>query len=252
MADRPPPVCPPGWHAGPPDFVGVGVQRGGTSWWFSELARHPDVHRAPDVPKEVHFFDAFSDRRLTATDIARYHSWFARPPGGITGEWTPCYIYDPWTVPALAAAAPEARVLLLLRDPVDRFHSALEFQLRRGLSHPTAVLDAFHRGLYAEQVARLLAHVPRDRLLILTYEEVTTTTDAARRKTAEFLGLDAARFDGEATARRPRNRRTKAAEKLPDALLDELLVRYRDDVAALGRLVPELDLTRWPTVSTTQ
>jgi hypothetical protein len=228
------------------------VQRGGTSWWFSELARHPDVHRAPGAPKEVHFFDAFSDRRLTVSDIARYHAWFARPPGGVAGEWTPCYIYDPWTVPALAEAAPAARVLLLLRDPVDRFHSALEFQLRRGLSHSAAVVDAFHRGLYAEQVARLLAHFARDRVLVLTYEAVTTETAAARLTTAEFLALDPAGFDGEAKARRPRDRRAKAADELPDALLGELIARYRDDITALARLLPGLDLGRWPTASTTR
>jgi hypothetical protein len=251
MADRPPPPCPPGWHAAPPDFVGVGVQRGGTSWWFSELARHPDVYRAPGVPKEVHFFDGFSDRRLTASDIARYHAWFARPPGGIAGEWTPCYVYDPWTIPALAEAAPAARVLLLLRDPVDRFHSALEFLLRRGLSHSAAVVDAFHRGLYAEQVARALAHVSRDRLLVLTYEEVTTEPAEARRTAAEFVGLDPARFDGEASARRPRNRRAKAAGELPEGLVRELVERYRDDVGTLARLMPELDLSRWPTAVST-
>src|SRR4051794_38333201 len=82
LVDRTPPRCPPSWQVAPPDFVGVGVQRGGTSWWFDELSNHPDVHALPERPKELHFFDAFSDRELGADDISRYHAWFPRPDGG--------------------------------------------------------------------------------------------------------------------------------------------------------------------------
>jgi hypothetical protein len=53
-----------------PDFVGVGVQRAGTTWWFRELSRHQDV-AGKDVIKELHYFDAFSNRELTPADIER-------------------------------------------------------------------------------------------------------------------------------------------------------------------------------------
>ena len=247
VVDRSPPPCPPAWHTDPPDFVGVGVQRAGTSWWFDELCRHQDVHRAPDVPKEIHFFDAFSDRKLTHEAVARYHRWFPRPDGGITGEWTPRYVYDPWSVPLLAKAAPEARVLLMLRDPVDRFRSALLFQLRRSDSHQAAVLDAFHRGLYSSQVTRLLQYVPRSRVLVLTYEEARSSPEPTRRRTAEFLGLDPARFDGEIEVRDPHERQRRADRDLPDELIPELTERYRDDLASLAHLLPDLDIGQWPT-----
>ena len=48
VADRDPPKVPPGWRTGPPDFVGVGVQRAGTTWWFAELRRHPSLTLARD------------------------------------------------------------------------------------------------------------------------------------------------------------------------------------------------------------
>ena len=193
VADQQPPPCPAGWRTGPPDFVGVGVQRGGTSWWFRELSRHRDVHQAPGARKELHFFDPFSNRSLTAADIRRYHQWFARPDGGITGEWSPVYVYEPWAVPMLALAAPDARYLLLLRDPIDRFRSGVEFAVRKGFSHSAAVLDAFHRGLYAEQVARLLDHVPRERLLVLLYEELRArgpqNCGGARRSSSDSIPM---------------------------------------------------------------
>ena len=248
VADQQPPPCPAGWRTGPPDFVGVGVQRGGTSWWFRELSRHRDVHQAPGARKELHFFDPFSNRSLTAADIRRYHQWFARPDGGITGEWSPVYVYEPWAVPMLALAAPDARYLLLLRDPIDRFRSGVEFAVRKGFSHSAAVLDAFHRGLYAEQVARLLDHVPRERLLVLLYEELRARPAELRRRTAEFLGLDPDGFDGAVGAREP-TARTDPDRGFAPGLVDEIRARYRDDSVALGRLVPDLDLGRWSTAS---
>ena len=91
----------------------------------------------------------------------RYHRWFPRADRAIAGEWTPAYAYEPWVVPMIARAAPEARIILLLRDPIDRFRSGVEFGLTRGYTHNRSVIEAFHRGLYAGQVARLFAHVPR-------------------------------------------------------------------------------------------
>src|SRR5437660_746473 len=54
-----PPVLSRHWTAGPPDWVGVGVQRAGTSWWQSLLEAHPDVHGRGWPDKELHFFDRF-------------------------------------------------------------------------------------------------------------------------------------------------------------------------------------------------
>jgi hypothetical protein len=245
--DRDPPPVPPGWHTGPPDFVGVGVQRGGTTWWFAELRRHPDLAIARGSKKELHFFDPFSDRVLTASDIARYHRWFPRPAGSITGEWTPVYVYEPWVVPKLAQAAPDARYLLLLRDPIDRFRSGLEFGLGRGVSSNESVLDAFHRGLYSGQVARLFAHVPREQVLVLLYEQLRADPASERQRSAEFIGLDPARFWGAVDARAP-TARTREEPTLTGGLLPELRERYRDDLEALSRLLPELDFGRWETL----
>jgi hypothetical protein len=242
-----PPRVPDGWHTAPPDFVGVGVQRAGTSWWFDEIAKHPDVHQAPGTPKELHFFGAFSDRPLPDPDIARYHAWFPRLGSGVAGEWTPSYLYEPWTVPLLVRAAPAARLLVMLRDPVDRFRSSLLFALRRGVPHPQAVLDAYHRGLYADQVARLFDHAPAERVLVLLYETARSDPERTRRRTAEFLALDPERFPAPTEVGRPHNRRARIESSLPPELLAEITNRYRDDIARLATRLPDLDLGVWPT-----
>src|ERR1700722_14580356 len=51
-----PPQAPPGWTTGPPDFVGVGFQRCGTTRWYNLVAAHPQIAR-PVAMKELHFFD---------------------------------------------------------------------------------------------------------------------------------------------------------------------------------------------------
>ena len=242
--DKAPPRCPPGWTTGPPDFVGVGVQRGGTSWWFAELDRHPDLRRAADAPKEVHFFDSLSGATLSDAHVARYEQWFPRPAGGIVGEWTPIYAYEPWTVPMLARAAPEARFLMLLRNPMDRFHSGVTLGLKRGNSHGRAVVDAFQRGLYAGQVARLLTHLRRDQILFLVYEELRSEPQRQRHCTAEFIGLDPDRFTTPVRVR-PAGARAHRDGDMSSALLSEVAERYRDDVVELARLLPELDFDRW-------
>ncbi|MBA3795881.1 MAG: hypothetical protein H0X20_01485, partial [Chloroflexi bacterium] len=50
---------PPGFVIGPPDFVGVGAQKAGTTWWFRLIEAHPGVYQSPDQRPELHFFDRF-------------------------------------------------------------------------------------------------------------------------------------------------------------------------------------------------
>ena len=114
----PEPECPPDWRTGPPDFVGIGAYRSGTTWLYEMIAAHPDVAIPPGRPKELHFFESFWEGGFTPAEVARYHRYFPRPAGKLVGEWTPRYMFDSWTPRMLAVAAPEARLLVVLRDPV--------------------------------------------------------------------------------------------------------------------------------------
>jgi sulfotransferase family protein len=117
-----PTPCPPGWEVGPPDFVGVGAQRSGTTWWYELITAHPQVV-SPGPQKELHFFTRFWNESVADADIGEYHQFFPRPAGKAVGEWSPFYMYESWTPRFLAAAAPDARILVMLRDPVDRYRS---------------------------------------------------------------------------------------------------------------------------------
>ena len=216
----PPPTVPSGWRTGPPDFVGVGGQRCGTTWWWTVLQGHPAVALAMDATdqaarrralgqrKELHFFDRLG--KVERLDPELYHRHFPRPPGTIAGEWTPRYMYDYWTPAMLAGMAPRARILVMLRDPVQRFlsgiaHSelmaqALGFELDAGafVAH-----EHFSRGLYGTQLRNVLRYFDRDQVLVLQYEKCVADVAGQARATFGFLGLDPVQWrpSAETTAR---------------------------------------------------
>lgn len=238
---------PPGTSAGPPDFVGVGTARSGTTWWDSLIHAHPQVFRAPGVPKEVHYFDRFWDGDFDGAAAARYHDFFPRRQGQLAGEWTPGYMLQFWTPRLIVLAAPQTRLLVLLRDPVERFRSGLtltENRLSIGWNARAAVGGGYARGLYADQLLRLWQVFPREQVLVLQYERCVRDPVGELRRTFSFIGLDP-----EPAARLAVERRVNESrgEKVPlsDAQRAILRTRYAPENQRLAALVPELDLNLW-------
>ncbi len=245
LTARRPPRCPPGWTVAAPDFVGVGVQKAGTSWWFRLLEAHPQITWDPRLPKELHFFDDFWRRDFGAADVERYARFFPRPPGSISGEWTPRYLSDFWVPGLLRVAAPQAKILVLLRDPVTRYQSGLTHALADGARpRPLLAEEALHRGFYGAQLTRLLAHVPAERLLVLQYERCQRDPTSQLRRTYAFLGLDDVDFVPPVLGTQF-NQTTRAKSALAPTLQGELVARYETDVRALRVIVPDLDLSLW-------
>ena len=244
------PEVPAGWRTGPPDFVGVGAQRCGTSWWYRGTIRsHPDVVRIAKPGKELHYFDRFWDGEVPGDFVERYHALFPKPDGAITGEWTPRYMVDFWTMKLLQRAAPEARLLIMLRDPIERLRSGL--QRERMLADEAGVpfelshmSEAVFRGEYHEQVRGVFELFPRERVLILQHERCREDPIGEMRRTQEFLGLEPLTEMPEKLQQHKRPPGTKP--ELSEERHAELVRRLRDDVARLAGLCPELDLSLWP------
>lgn len=225
----------------------MGAQRAGTTWWHRLLAAHPDVLPAPR--KELHFFEAFHGRGLSTGDVERYHALFPRPPGRVTGEWTPRYMLDVWTPRLLKQAAPDAKLLVMLRDPVERYRSGLaqaeaSAAARGALVPPTAWADALARSQYAAQLHRLLQHFPRERTLVLQYESCCAKPLEELRRTCAFLGLEPpgrlpAGLD-------PRPSPAGGPNGLATDLRADVVGALRPDVDALHVGWPEVDVGLWP------
>jgi len=248
VSPYPPPVpeCPDGWEAGPPDFVGAGAHRSGTTWLYGMIVAHPGVAVPPDRHKEIHFFEAFWEGGFTDADVERYHRYFPRPPGKLVGEWTPRYMFDTWTPRMLAAAAPDARLLVLLRDPVARYVSHLGTHLSRGEARatrgPAVSAMALSRSLYDRQLHGLLRHFPRERLLVQQFERCMLEPEAELRRTYGFLGLEPDFVpDGLSL---PVN--VGGAIELEPQMLEDVAAAVTPDAVELARRFPEIDLSLWP------
>lgn len=239
----PVPTCPPGWRTGPPDFVGVGAQKAGTTWWRSLIGAHPDV--VLGERKELHYFSDYWRLEFRDEDAERYHLYFPRPEGALCGEWTPRYMSDFWTPGLLARSAPDAKILVLLRDPVARYRSGLTASLAGVFPpfHPDVAQEAMERGLYADQLERLLGAFAREQVLLLQYEVCRVNVVSELARTYRFLGLDDSFVpDGADEV----INRTEDKVDVPDETRERLAVLYRNDVIRLLDAFPEIDVTLWP------
>ena len=242
----PVPECPAGWEPGPPDFVGVGAHRSGTTWLYEMIVAHPGIAVPPGRQKEIHFFDAFWEGGFTGADVERYHRYFPRPPGALVGEWTPRYMFDTWTPRMLAAAAPAARVLVLLRDPVARYVSHLGTHLSRGEARvtrgPHVSGIAFARSLYTGQLDAILRHFPRERLLVQQFERCMLEPEGELRRTYGFLGLDPDFLPED----RSRRVNVGGAIEFEPQLREDVAAALTPDAVELAHRFPEIDLSLWP------
>ncbi|AQZ63818.1 hypothetical protein BKM31_22245 [[Actinomadura] parvosata subsp. kistnae] len=115
---------------------------------------------------------------------------------------------------------------------------------------PAAVIDhQFHRSLYWRQLQWLLAHFPREQLLVLQYEQCVADPVAQARRTFTFLGLDprAAPSAGELTKRVGRS---YTRPDLSPATTDAFMRALAPDLARLLEEFPDLDANLWPSLRT--
>ena len=242
------PALGPGEESGPPGFVGIGVQKAGTTWWCALIEAHPGVSSRPMIHKERHFFGRFGAESFGTGDIEDYHQWFPRRPGTMAGEWTPDYFYEPWVPPLLARAAPDAKLLLLLRDPVQRFRSGIAHTYRNGADHVGRTQsEALGRSLYAGALELWRDSFPEDQLLVLQYEACVDDPAGELARTYEYLGLDPTFVP--LRLREEVNKTQEPKVELPSDVVNRLEDLVRPDLARLSQLLPGLDLDRWPSAA---
>jgi hypothetical protein len=138
-------------------FLGVGPQRAGTSWLHANLEHHPELLLPRPPIKETFFFDRYHDR-----GGAWYLKHFdvAKRPDALLGEFGPSYFDDPAVVERVQDASPRCRIVVSVRDPVERAFSSFVHHLSRGrvANDFDAATRALPRILEAGHYA---AHVPR-------------------------------------------------------------------------------------------
>jgi hypothetical protein len=181
-----------------PTFLGIGAPRAGTTWLHELLASHPDVY-VPTRRKEVRFFDQYYERGLPW-----YEKFFPseREAGQYQaiGEISPAYLYCPRCPERIASIPSITRLILMLRNPVDRAYSAYGLDIRLGsfsgpfedclsLRHHT-----IQKGFYSRQIRRYLRYFRRDQLLVLVFERAVADVPSTKETLACFVGIALDRF----------------------------------------------------------
>jgi hypothetical protein len=211
----------PGTAARLPDFFVVGHEKSGTTALYGMLRGHPQVYM-PDL-KEPRFFapEARSAARsrddLPYTDtLEEYLALFApAAPEQLVGEASPQYLRSPDAARRIAELCPDARIIAILREPVSFLRSfhlqcvqagretqkdlrkalALEparregRRLPRGYSSPAWLLYSEHVR-YVEQLRRFHAAFPRERVLVLIYDDYLQDNETTLRVVQRFLEID--------------------------------------------------------------
>lgn len=187
-----------------PDFLVIGAPKGGTTSLAAYLAAHPQVYMAPQ--KEVDFFQYRWQR-----GIDWYRTNFAgAQPGQRVGEATPWYLAHPQAPERMAAVVPRARLVALLRNPVDRAYSQYWWQYAYRVESRTfaeAVAEELRdpgaapammpvgylaAGVYVEQLRRVVAHFPREALLVRLTEDLARDSAALFAEVCHHVGADPA------------------------------------------------------------
>jgi Sulfotransferase domain len=198
-----------------PDFFIVGAPKSGTTAMYDYLRQHPQIFMADT--KELHFFGSdFVRRRTPRLTEREYLAYFAGAGDALrVGEASVRYLHSKRAAQEIAAFSPDARAIIMLRNPVDMMHAmhsellfsgmeeitdfaeALEAEhdRREGRRIPPAtniaeVLQYRDSARFAEQVERYFRALGRERTHVIIYDDFGSDTLGSYRATLRFLEVD--------------------------------------------------------------
>ncbi len=246
-----------------PAFIGVGAAKSGTTWWFDLICSHPEVVRPQGEIKQASFFNRFRDE-IPEQELEAYRALFHAEDGKVSGEWTPSYMYDKHSIDLIARYFPGAKLIVLLRNPIDRFVSglnwhlvssgpikveSLEEYLASDYCHwwPHNYGDALARSLYWYQLQRIAQLFDRDQVLVLQMEKCMADTTSELKRTYKFLELNDDYLPQSVDIKAKNNVSRYVHRALEDPQQRACLARLLwDDTLKLARDWPEIDISYWP------
>jgi hypothetical protein len=201
-----------------PDFLVIGAPKAGTTALHVALSGHPELYMS--AIKEPKFFltDGPPPAKGGPGDALTYreHVWRRAdyealfdlaPPGTLTGESTPLYLYDRAALRRIRAEIPEAKLIVIVRDPVERAHSNWTHLWSAGLEPVGDLVRACEQeerriaagwasfwhytglGRYGEQLEYLFSLFPREQVLVLRYRRLVDDPAGTMDQICAFLGV---------------------------------------------------------------
>ena len=177
----------------PVDLFHIGPQKSATTWVYNCLKEHPDV--AAPKSDTIHYYDMF---------YARGEAWYERffdhaREGQLLYDPTTTYIRSPWAPRRIAKENPNAKIMVCLRNPIDRAFShywhekkkgSINFDFAEVLENYDLYSSWIEPGLYAEHLERYLEYFDREQLLCLRFETLKADQRAFLRQIYHFAGID--------------------------------------------------------------
>ncbi|MEO1474580.1 MAG: sulfotransferase [Pseudomonadota bacterium] len=176
-----------------PDFIGIGAQKCATSWLHEILHDHSDIFMSD--PKEIDFFSYYFDK-----GYEWYERHFAEAgTSAAKGETSPSYFYNPAVPERVAAYNPDTKLILALRDPVERAFSNHLHEYRAGnISPGKSFLEGIEnnpcyieQSRYAKHLEAWRAWFSPEQMHIVIFEEIRQNPQAIVHGVYDFLGVEA-------------------------------------------------------------
>ena len=189
-----------------PDFFVVGAPKSATTALYTIFRKHPEVFLTKI--KELHHFSwPEVDNNYYNAKIVKnrdeYEKLFSSCPDElVAGDFSPSYLYCEKSAERIFDYNPQARIIMILREPVSRAISHYKMDLRFGI-HNSPMIDLIdnseenrlyykeyiHLGLYASQIRRFLDWFPREQVLILLYEEIRDSLEIQISRVCNHIGV---------------------------------------------------------------
>lgn len=173
-----------------PNFLYIGTSKAGSTWLYDVVNRHPEIHMAPG--KGLYFFSQHYERGLDW-----YTAHFAGGAGErIVGEVCHAYLYDPRAGKRIAEMSVDTRLMVCLREPVERAFSEYQDARKNGkleTSFEVAIqqdAELLERGRYAKYLSSFLEHFPRNQVHVALFDDLVEDPDAFAAGVFRFLGVE--------------------------------------------------------------
>ena len=217
-----------------PNFLYVGPDKAGSSWLHEMLLKHPDVYLTP--AKDLYFFDRYYDRGL---------AWYAAQfrdarSEEVVGEVCQDYLFHPEAASRIHATLGPVKVMVTLRDPVERAWSSYLYARKHGIWPETfgealrTRPELLEHGRYATGLDRFLRLFPREMVHVALFDDLTVDPQAFLDAVTDFLDVDPLPLESKDLAARLPAARARSVRLASAARRSADWVREHDGARLVG------------------
>lgn len=195
------------------DFIVIGAQKAGTTALYKYLKQHSKISLSEE--KELHFFDNEVIFKKKEVSYFNLHKHFKKSfKNKVYGEITPIYIYWKHSIERIHKYNPKIKLIAILRNPIDRAFSHWNMETLRGIEKEDffeciklevenrnnnnitqdRIRSYVERGIYSEQIERILQHFPKEQILFIKYDDFFNDQEITINKIFDFLSVDLTLF----------------------------------------------------------